>query len=123
METDLEDDFLNVELSDQRAMNRQAWLMLVEKGYTPDKRLPLDFVFVTPKRAHAKKLQVFLQELDYKAEVVNNDDEFEISGKTPEMPLSLEGIHEWTARMVEQGQKYGCTFDGWTTDAVMNKKK
>ena len=118
MEQDLESDFLNVELSEQRAMNRQAWLMLVKKEYTPDKKLCLDFVFVTPSRANAKKFQMFLEELDYQAKLVNNDDEFEISGKTPEMSLTLEDLHNWTARMVEYGQKYGCTFDGWTTDFI-----
>ncbi len=121
MEQDLESDFLNVELSEQRAMNRQAWLMLVKKGYSPEKKLHLDFVFVTPSRANAKKLQKFLQELGCQAKVINNDDEFEISGKTPEMSLSLEDLHVWTAHMAEYGQKYNCIFDGWSTDAVMKR--
>ena len=120
MDTDLEGNYLNIELSEQRSMNRQGWLILVQKGYTSDQLLQLDFVFVTGERSNAKRFQAFLQELDYKAQVVNNDDEFEISGKTPEMQLTLEGLQDWTARMVEYGMKYGCTFDGWTSDAIFN---
>ena len=121
METDLEKNSFNAELPDEQAMNRHSWLMMVENGYTPDQNIQLDFVFVTEERSDATRFQAFLEELDCKVKVVNNDDEFEISGKTPEMKLTFEGLNEWTEQMVERGLKYDCTFDGWTTPLVLKK--
>ena len=121
MKTGFEEDFLEKELSEVHAMNRHSWQLMGENGYTPDQAIQLDFVFVTEERAHAKRFQAFLEELDYKVKVVNNDDEFEISGKTPAMQLTLESLNQWTDQMTAHGSQYGCMFDGWTTPLVLKK--
>ena len=122
MDLSEEDDF-DQESVDQKAMNRRAWKLLVEKGYTSDQKTKLDFVFVSEKRANAYKLKVLLEaESNYTVKVVNNDDEFEISGQTGELQLSLEALNQWVAWMVEEGRKCDCLFDGWTTPRIMKKQ-
>lgn len=122
MEEDL-DDF-DQEAVDLKAMNRRAWKLLQEKGYTGDQKVHLEFVFVAEKRADANKFKAVLESsTNYTVKVVNNDDEFEISGQTEELQLSLEAINQWTAWMVEEGRKCNCIFDGWTTPIAMKGKK
>jgi hypothetical protein len=120
---DHDDDF-DQEGIDQKTMNRQAWKMLVAKGYTGDQKVRLEFVFVSEKRADAQKFKAHLESsTDYEVKVVNNDDEFEISGQTGELQLTLEAINQWTSWMVEEGKKCNCIFDGWTTALAMKKAK
>ncbi len=115
------DDF-DQELIEQKAMNRQAWKRLVEKGYTSDQKVRVDFVFVAEKRADALKLKAFFEtETDYTVKVLNNDDEFEIDGQTSEIQLSLEALNQWVAWMVDEGKRCGCVFDGWTTPFSLKK--
>lgn len=111
------------EIAERMAMNRDAWSLLLEKGYTADQKTQLDFVFVASERADALKLKAFLEsETDYTVKVVNNDDEFEIDGQTSEIPLSLEGLNQWVTWLVKEGRKCDCTFDGWTAPLILKKK-
>ena len=122
-EPEEDDDGFNQEEVDQKAMNRRAWKLLVDKGYTSDQKIKLDFVFVTESRSNANKLKALLEtETDYTLKVINNDDEFELDGQTGELQLSLEALNQWTAWIVEEGHKCGCTFDGWTTPLAMKTK-
>ncbi len=107
---------LDEERRELRNMNRQAWKRLVDRGYTSDRKVRVDFVFITEKRASALKLKAFFEtETDYEIKIINNDDEFEIDGQTSEIQLSLEALNQWTEWMVEEGRKCNCVFDGWTT--------
>lgn len=117
-----DNDGFDQELIEQKEMTRRAWKRLVEKGYTSDQKVKVDFVFVTEARASALKLKAFFETgTDYTVKVINNDDEFEIDGQTSEIQLSLEALHQWVAWMTEEGKKCGCVFDGWTTPFSLKK--
>lgn len=111
------------ELAERLQLNEQAWNLLIEKGYIPGEETKLDFVFVSEKRTNAQKFQAFLQaNTDYSVKFINNDHEFELDCRTSEVSLSLEWLNEWVSRLVKEGRKYECTFDGWVAPALLKKK-
>lgn len=112
------------ELAERLHMNGEALALLIEKGVMPGEKSCLEFTFVAAERADAQKLLAFLQqETDYTAKIVNNDDEFEISGQTSEIELSLEPLNEWVTWLVKEGRRFDCTFDGWFAPMLLKKNK
>lgn len=127
-EDSFEDDFedspgFQAELSEQVRMVENSWNLLVERGYVPGQAVPLDFTFISQQRSKAQRLKAFLEQHEgYQVKLVNNDDEFEISGKTSPVELSLEMLETWVEKMVTFGKEYQCTFDGWTTE-ISSKRR
>lgn len=111
------------ELAERLHMNAEALALLAEKGVQPGQKTRLDYTFVTESRTNAQKLAAFIeQETDYTAKVVNNDGEFEISGQTSEIELSLETVNAWVTWLVKEGRRFDCTFDGWFAPMLIQKK-
>lgn len=110
-------------MKEQIAMLERSWNMMLEKGYAAGQPIPVDYVYVCPKRDKAKRLKAFLETHEgHQTKLVNNDDEFEISGMTPPMVLSYEILQAWVEKMVSLGAEYECAFDGWTTEIAAKRK-
>lgn len=127
-ENEYEDEFedspnFQSELAEQVRMVEDSWNLLLERGYVPGQPVAIDFTFVAQQRSKAQRLKAFLEQHEgYQVKLVNNDDEFEISGKTSPVELSLEMLETWVGKMVTFGKEYECAFDGWTTDISSRRK-
>jgi regulator of RNase E activity RraB len=121
MMSEMDDEFedapgFHAQLDEQLAMVKDSWALLQKRGYVPGQKVAIHFVYVAQKRDKAERLKAYFQAQNgYEMKLVNNDDEYEISGKTPPVEVSLEILEAWIRKMLTLGADYECAFDGWTT--------
>ena len=87
----------------------------------PSDELAIEFFFVTDSEV---KAITFKSQLELKfpvyqqVQVRDYHGDFEISGKTEPIKMSLQPINEWNQLMWDFGYKFDCKLDGWQVEST-----
>ena len=106
------------DLIDKLAKNDELW-KLIEPHATNGAVFNLDFFFYADAKGAADQTAAQLKQLGYDVKSTKEGTLFNrlwaITGSTPPMSLSREGIDEWTRSMIEVARAASTQFDGWGT--------
>ncbi len=99
----------------QLEMTPQTLIQLRKINITEKDELKLEYFFYTDNEENANNLSNEFKKINYKSEVVFDNEEYLITGWSIKMKMSNEVVLEWTKQMCEIGYKFDCEFDGWGT--------
>lgn len=79
-------------------------------------KLPIEFFFLTNSETKAITFKSRLESsfTEYQEiQILDYNGDFEISGKTDPILMSLKAINQWNQLMWDFGYEFDCKLDGW----------
>jgi Regulator of ribonuclease activity B len=101
-------------------INEDVLKRIYKDNVKPTDMLPVEFFFVTDKKAKATAFKKQLKEQfpAYESlEISDYDGNFEISGITDPIEMSLAVINNWNKVMWDLGYQFDCKIDGWQVES------
>ena len=96
--------------------NEDVLKRIYDDGVNSNDKLPIEFFFLTDSETKAvtfrNRLELSFPEYR-EIEILDYKGDFEISGQTNPIQISLQSINEWNKAMWDFGYEFDCKLDGW----------